>query len=187
MSRTYHSPYCLCCYAPLERTGGASSRCASCDAVNLRDDHRRFWTREPRLVGLEQMLKAVVTGIVVLLFALILLNPSGGTGSGHGVAVGLPILIGVLGWDAASCVTRRRTTWRTSLVIAAMVWVAGVFITLTVLFTGVDGIQRGHGLAVGIAAGCAIALFALGWGVLRAGRAFGAWRTRHIAARQAAR
>lgn len=109
-SQDFHSPYCLYCYAPMEPDERASQTCGACGSVNLREDRRAFWSKEPRLVSLERSTQIFI-GILIGAMALaILADPSGGSGAGkgHGMAVGLPILLGVLLLDVTSAITRRR-------------------------------------------------------------------------------
>lgn len=175
------APYCLHCYAPMERMAGASEPCPRCGRPNLKDDQRRFWTREPRLVRLQGLANLGVTAAVVSTGAAILFHPGVGTGRGHGMAVGLPILLGVLGWDAASGLTRRTTMWRSGLVLAGVLAVFGL-LTAVVAAAAVRAGRWADSLGI---AGLAILLCAAAFAAFRAGPTFARWRQRYVARAQA--
>ena len=92
----YRRPYCLHCYAPLENVEGASIPCPRCGRANIRLDLQKLWTRERRIRELESILHFLVTAAVVGIGAAALLNSGIGTGVGHGMAFGAPILIGAV-------------------------------------------------------------------------------------------
>ena len=122
---------------------------------------------------LPSLVKTLVTIGVVALFAAILLHPGVGTGRGHGMAAGLPILLGLLGWDAASALTRRTTMWRTSLVVTGVFGIAGTAILgLTALNEGTDFGRRTDATII-VAFG--LLLLACAAGAHWSARAFARW------------
>jgi hypothetical protein len=69
--RGIHSlEYCLYCYTPMVSTKGASQRCAHCGRIHLRIDHASHWTKEPKLVALEWIIKLSIASVVVAFWFL---------------------------------------------------------------------------------------------------------------------
>lgn len=131
----YSSPYCLHCYAPLERFDGASSACGACGSPNLRVDLARLWTREHKLRVLENWLKALVCLAMIAIGGLALLFPGTGVGKGHGMAIGAPIVLGILLWDTAS-ITRKQSLFQLQIVWPIVGWLLGVPMIWLVLVLG---------------------------------------------------
>ena len=93
--RPYSRPYCLSCYALLPKFSGASTHCPHCEAINLRVDQGRLWTRESRILMWEKGLKTLVITICASLLGILLFNRAFGSGVGQGVGYGSPIVIAV--------------------------------------------------------------------------------------------
>lgn len=118
-------PYCLRCYASLSSKRATSRRCKRCGENNLEVDRLMRWTREERFVLLERLLKFAVVFAMVLVAAVALLSPGIGSGKGHGMAIGAPILVGVLLWDVAG-LTRKRSQFRADIVWPIIGWFLGL-------------------------------------------------------------
>ena len=177
-SKPYRAPYCLHCYAPLEEVAAPSTTCPCCGRANLVVDLRRLWTRERKLRELEQLLKAVVVVLIGAISLTALFNPGVGTsGHGHGMAVGAPILLGILLWDAAS-ITQRESLFRGSIV-----WpiVGGVFLLPSAALALAVPLPVVRVIAGLVALSCLAGLMSP---LLR--RRWLSWRREHIAAAQAA-
>lgn len=104
-AETDQRSYCLRCYSDLDWPSSARTVCPSCGFLNLRVDHRVYWTREPKLVEVEWSLKAaviVVSGIVG--FSLISTSTASGTGAGWFFAI--PFVAAVAMWSSLSKITR---------------------------------------------------------------------------------
>lgn len=130
----YSSPYCLHCYAPLGRMTGASVPCPACGRANLKADQQQLWTRERKLRELESLLKLAIALAMIGVGAMALLFPGTGVGRGHGMAIGTPIVVGILLWDLAS-ITRRQTIFRADIIWPIIGWFLGlpfVWFTLTI-------------------------------------------------------
>lgn len=179
------APYCLRCYAPIERGESASRRCERCGFVNVNLDQELFWTKEPRLVELEAYAKIVIVFLLVALagFLVRAMGQRASFGLGQGWAVGFPILIGVVLWDTASAITRRRSDFR-----ATIVWriVCAVLAPWPLLFAADPRLRATHPavFAVRLIVGLLLLAGALGLGSL--GRALLRWRERHVLAAQLA-
>jgi|GEM_PF-2643385 len=172
----YSTPYCLHCYAPLEEFRGASTACSSCGEPNLRVDLQRLWTRERRLREVEDLLKVLVCLAMGAIAAFALLNPGMGVGRGHGMAIGGPIVMGVLLWDLAS-ITRRRTLFRSDIVWPIIGWLLGLPFVWMVLVVG-DEVATPVRYAL-LVSGIALTLPAMASPLLR--RGWSRWRDGHIA------
>ena len=112
--------YCLHCYAPGQSTQGASTTCSACGRTQLREDGRSLWTREPRIVELEQWLRigAVALPLFVLAWAMwpVVRGDFGARGyrTFGFLAIGLLLAMALL-HDTACLVTHRRSTFRVEL------------------------------------------------------------------------
>ncbi len=133
-AEAHKGPYCLECYAPIQANERALVTCERCGARLVREDLRQFWTRERRFVLIESGLKALVVLLVAGLFAFIL-RPTGHMhgNTGVGYSAGMPVLIGLLLWDTASLVTRRRSILRLEIVWP---WMAVSVGMLPLIFVG---------------------------------------------------
>ncbi|MFT7484806.1 MAG: hypothetical protein ACI9F9_000650 [Candidatus Paceibacteria bacterium] len=109
-------PYCLHCYATLDSLTPPSTHCPECNRINLAVDLKRLWTKERKVRDIEQILKALIVVFLGALSGYILLNSGVGlSGHGHGMAVGAPIVLGILLWDAAS-ITQKTSVFKGSLI-----------------------------------------------------------------------
>lgn len=138
-SPRFHSPYCLHCYAPMERIQGASEPCPSCGSPIVKADLSRLWTHERRLHKIESLLKAMVCVAMTIFGALALVWPGAGVSPGQGMALVVPLVVGVLLWDAAS-ITRRRSLYRADILWSIIGWVLGPIALLATL-----GMAAGEG------------------------------------------
>ncbi|MEQ1894602.1 MAG: hypothetical protein ABL998_18835 [Planctomycetota bacterium] len=186
------APYCLACYAPMEREPGASHRCERCGFVNVKLDQELFWTKEPRLVALESYAKIVIVCVLVALTAFVFwaMGQRASYGMGQGWAIGFPILLGVVLWDTASAITRKRSDLR-----ATIVWrIVCAVLAPWPLLLAID-LRPGRMLksdfpvspalwALLLLLGLAFLAGALGLG--RLGRFLQHWRERHVLAAQVA-
>ena len=110
--------YCLRCYEPLRAFGG-SSKCRTCDHVNLRADHSVYWTREPRLIERERLAKAV-TLVLAASIAVALFRYQDRIGWGEAWTIGAPTIAGLVMWETASMITRRSPYFRAGIVWSAL-------------------------------------------------------------------
>ena len=179
-------PYCLRCYAAMERFEGASLPCAACGYVNVKLDQELYWTREPRFVELEAYAKIVVVFGLVGLSALMLyaMSQKPSYGLGQGWAVAFPILVGIVLWDTASAITQRRSALR-----LAIVWrvVCALLAPWPLLFAVALNPWSRSDVPVALFAvlalvGLLLAAGALGLGAL--GRQAGRWREERVRAAQ---
>ena len=121
------SRYCLNCYAPIERPRSASEVCEACGEVNLRQDFQLYWSREPRLRRLEGTLKLLIVLSGLASFALMAFGTRSMHGyAGVGYAIGGPLLTGMILWDTASLLTRRRSAYRLEIVWPLLVAALGL-------------------------------------------------------------
>lgn len=79
--------YCLKCFGEMPSSSGS---CASCGFRNFPSDRRVYWNRNPRIMGLETILKAlsVALGFVITL-GIALGMTHMGTGAGWTIAMGI--------------------------------------------------------------------------------------------------
>ncbi|HPF13299.1 MAG: hypothetical protein H6830_02645 [Planctomycetes bacterium] len=87
---------------------GAAGRCPACGKVNLREDQRTYRTLSEAKVESERTAKGLVV-LAMGVLGIAMMGLSSGLGMGQGWAIGLPIVLGVILWDAAGSFTRRRT------------------------------------------------------------------------------
>lgn len=164
-------PYCLWCYQPLQRFQREAARaCERCGKSNLRQDLRRYWTRERELVQWERIAKFWVVVACLAIAGLLFATP-GGIGTGQGWAIGFPLLLGPLGWETASKLTQDKPYLRADLTWALVFLAPVAFLALFGLLA--EGLATfGFALVLGIPA------YLAAWAVLAAGRAFR--RFRHL-------
>lgn len=178
----FATPYCLHCYAPLERFRGASCECATCGRPNLHVDQQRLWTRERRLRELESLAKSLILIAMGGVAALALMFPGSGVGKGHGMAIGAPILMGILLWDLAS-ITRSESQFRGDIIWPIIGWGLG---PLSLLVLHALSVQEGVGgpeLSAALFLCVAVTVPAVFSPWIR--RRWLRWRAEHIARRQA--
>ena len=174
-------PYCLHCYAPIPRDAGAIVGCEHCGARTVLSAHRVFWTREPKLVETEWLAKVGV-GLGVAVFSLGLMGGFEGAvqfGTGHGWAVGCPLLAGAALWETAGKITRHKSYLNGTLLWTALPGVVGGLLLLHALFGGAQRTEQRVSVMI-VAMG--FGLFALLFRSL--GRRFGRWKERHVLDRQ---
>ena len=186
------APYCLACYAPMEREAGASHRCERCGFVNVKLDQELFWTKEPRLVELESYAKIVIVFLLVALTAFVFwaMSQRASYGLGQGWAIGFPILLGVILWDTASTITRKTSDFR-----ATIVWrIVCAVLAPWPLLLAVDlrpGRMLKSDLPVPLVLWLALLMLGLlllagALGLGRLGRALQRWRAHHVLSAQQA-
>lgn len=178
-SQDYRSPYCLHCYTPVERFKGASEPCPACDRPIVKADFGRLWTRERKLKELEDLLKTLVVVAMTIVGALALLYPGIGVGRGQGMAIGAPIVIGVLLWDVAS-ITRQRSLFRADIIWPIIGLLLGpIFLMFTLALAKDEGREVYYvwaGLTVAIMVPAILSPLLRRW--------WSSWRARHIAEAQ---
>lgn len=173
-------PYCLECYAPMARFEGTSHTCELCGRLNLEVDQRSYWTRERRFVAIETTLKALILALVLGIYAWMVWPPRMNFGTGQGWAIGMPILFGIVLWESASKVTRRKPYFNAGLFWGGVVAVVVVpFLAVQAVIGALDLTQ----LAVGL--GMLLLCAGLGWGVTRLARRIERWRESYVALHQA--
>lgn len=144
-----NAPYCLTCHAALGEWFGASVRCESCDAVNLRVDHRTYWTRSPRALRTERWLR--VGGTLLLIAATLALMASNATPHETGwktFAVMGTLIPATLWWDLASLRTKRASRLRVEVLVPVLFLVASAGPVLWSLFAILGGKTTDLGFAV---------------------------------------
>lgn len=175
-----HRPYCLRCYLPLERQSDARQVCSRCGYVNVKVDQGKYWTREAWLCRIEWLAKAAISLLIAWISWKILFAGQAGTGMGHGIAVGFPILLGVVLWDTASKITRRQPYFRATIVWSVVIAVLGVLPTLVGVFASdLPPMARTVILTVGLG------FFGIAAAIPLLGRAYGRWQVRRILIRAA--
>ena len=175
-------PYCLRCYAALPTFAGARCVCERCGFVNVKHDLGIFWTKEKRFRDLEELAKTLIVLFLVGLGLVVALGlkEGSGIGTGQGWAVGFPILIGVILWETAEKITRRKPYFR-----AAIVWrVVFVILGGPIVLLGV-ATEPGLARVVVFAVGGALLFVALTAGAWS--KRLAAWRDRRIRAGQYAK
>ncbi|HED65578.1 MAG TPA: hypothetical protein ENJ09_08485 [Planctomycetes bacterium] len=173
-----HHPYCLRCYHPLEPISGASTHCAKCGFLNLKEDQRVYWTRERDFVQLELVGKVVTVALVMLLGWGMLggftTHVQGGSAQGYLIAA--PIAIGAALWKTSEMCTRRCTYFRPSVFWGAIPIVVALPLVLACLWPTSGPSTRSRMWAGGIA----LVLIAFGVAVRRACVLLEAWKRRRI-------
>ncbi len=178
--------YCLRCYAPL-REPGARDVCPSCGFVNIAAMRRVYWTREPKLVGLETTIKCVL-GLLCVLLSVGAVLTGGGTPAG-GFALAAPVMITAILWPTVSKITQHvaylngRIFWSIAFGLLSIPGVAGlslvpVLMPVLLLF-GYRQID-GRAETVLILAGMAVS-FVLFWVALLGTPKLRRWKARRIA------
>ena len=152
-------PYCLRCYAPLEKVREACLTCAACGHRNVLADQRLFWTQEPNLMELEWFLKVGIVFLLAVIFWALLSGMQMQFGMGQGYAIGFPIVIGAVLWETTGKLTRRKPYFR-----ATLFWTA---IPLVIALPAVLGmLYPGDAPAIGRAIMAAIALVLISFALL---------------------
>lgn len=168
-------PYCLVCYAPLDRFHDARTICPRCGSINVKADQGVYWTREPKLVETEWLAKVGIVLLVAWISYLMLGGMRLSFGLGQGWAVGLPILLAAALWETASKITRHVPYFRARIVWASVVALPSLpFLYGAVFAPGSSTAKRPSLAAVGAV------LLAAAWGVVLTARAFDRWRERRI-------
>jgi hypothetical protein len=144
-------------------------------------DRGRLWTRERRLRRLESLAKGLILITMASVAAMALLFPGSGVGRGHGMAIGAPILLGILLWDLAS-ITRSRSQFRADIVWPIIGWLLGPLSILVALALWIE--ESRHPLLLILAILCAaVTLPAIFAPLIR--HRWVAWREAHVARGQA--
>ncbi len=170
-------PYCLKCYAPLERNHDACTVCPHCHFVSVAADHGRYWTREPNLVELEWFAKVFIVLGLAAFFAWMLTRMNMQFGMGQGFAIGAFIAVGAVLWETASKLTRHKPYFRARLFWTALILVLGSPFFLGGVWPNTDAGWVGRAAILSVAA-----VFALGaWSVYRLGARLERWKLTHIA------
>lgn len=134
--RRVRLPYCLACYAPIERSTRTSVTCPRCEFVNLAADQRRYWTLEPKLKETEWLAK-VATGLVVGLVVFLMMRRIGiRFGLAQGYAVGFPIVIGWVLWETAGKITQKKPYFRATLFWMALPGIVALPFVLATVWPG---------------------------------------------------
>jgi hypothetical protein len=124
----YQLPYCLYCYAALERKGNwASQHCERCSRVTLHQDVRIYWTQHRNMVQYEWAAKIFTFGLAAAVYMWLFTSHTGG-GTGQGWAIGFPFTIIVLGCETAGKLTKYKPYFR-----AELAW-KFLFLAPTILF-----------------------------------------------------
>jgi len=178
---SYSRPYCLICYAVLSEFRGASTHCSCCGGVNLRIDLQRLWTREPRVLTWEWALKALVLALCVGVGALALFHPGFGVGRGQGMAIGAPIVIGVILWDLVS-LSQRESSYRSSIIWPVIGLIFGL--PATAVFS--IALSNGWSLSAILLSGAASAIFFAAMLTPYSRKRWLRWRDERVATRQLA-
>lgn len=111
---------CLWCTEELPLPIRASNPCPSCERINLNEDLRIFRTKRPGPRAVEAALKSVFAVVVGGLYVAMLFGGGLVGLAGVGWSIGLPILVGLIAWDAAGLVTRRRSILRYEVFVPAL-------------------------------------------------------------------
>lgn len=121
--RIQRAQYCLYCYEPLESKSGPSQRCGRCGRIHVRINQQVYWSLEPRLRFIENLVKL---GIVIFLAGLMVaLAVEVGMGA-HRVNtffIGPLVFLGFVLWWTAGLITRKprhfspRMLWSTVLLL----------------------------------------------------------------------
>lgn len=168
-------PYCLRCYAPLEKVREACLTCPACGHTNVLADQRLFWSQEPNLVDLEFFFKVGVGFLLAGIFWLMVGDDQVKLGTGQGYAIGFPIVLGAILWETVGKLTRRKPYFR-----ATLFWMA---IPLVLALPAVFGVlYPGDAPAVGraILAAIALVLISLAFLARSIGRRLERWKEDRI-------
>ena len=172
----------------MEHHHDASRHCERCGFLSLKLDQQLFWTKEPRFVALEAYAKiAIVFGLVGLSgFMVWAMSQRSSFGLGQGWAVGFPIALGVILWDTASAITRRKSDYRATIVwrVVCVVLAPWPLFLAFALFSWASDFHGSPVLGVvALLLGLVLLAGAIGLGHL--GRALTRWREERVRAAQA--
>jgi len=164
--------YCLYCYEPLKK---GEKICPVCGCANLATDRKKYWTREGKLVLIENILKGIVlVGCLSLCAVIALFVPHYGTGSGYLMAS--PIMLAIALWWTVSALTRRDLFFRASWFWLAFIWLVGGFLLLSTVEFYPNFPEEGKPYFIGLIAGMITATFL----ILKLRKVFNLWKERKI-------
>lgn len=186
-------PYCLQCYAPMSRSHDACAECPSCGAQNLRIDQDNYWSREPWLRRLELCGKTGVALLVGWMTYVALFAFQTSFGVAQGMAIGAPILVGIVLWDTVSKLTRSNPYFNAGLfwsilplLVGAPILLLGVTLCTRVLQAWPPERRIDHQNARVALAVLLTGLFLVGFALTSRllGRRARAWQLRRVAMKQ---
>ncbi|QDV05354.1 hypothetical protein Poly30_08510 [Planctomycetes bacterium Poly30] len=129
------APYCLRCHGPLVEGFDASIRCPACGAQNLRVDMGTFWTRSREAIHSQEKLQVGGAFLIVLATTALMVTDVNPMETGWKVFALLGALIPMmLWWDLASLRTRKRSRYRSEVLMPAALLVVSAGPLLWCLF-----------------------------------------------------
>ena len=176
-------PYCLRCYAALDKTRQATVACESCRCINVMADQRLYWTQEPSLIEVEFFVKVGIGFVLAGMYWLMLRGMRMQFGTGQGYAIGGVIVIGAVLWETAAKITRRKLYFRATLFWNAVPAVIALPLVVGTLWPSREVPMTGRAIVAAIA----LVLFSFSLAAHRIGGRIERWKSERIRRGQLAR